>query len=165
MPLGTPYPCVVERVREVLRGREIGGRCALAVDATGVGAPVVELLRAGHPGCEIAAVTITGGERESCSAGSSGNNWSVPKRDLIAGLQVLIERGELKIARHMRETGTLVRELIGLRISTRISTNHTGHTRIGADGYGEHDDLAIALALACWRARKTKNEFGLRRLF
>ena len=26
--------------------------------------------------------------------------------------------------------------------------------RIGADGYGQHDDLVVALALAVWRARK-----------
>jgi hypothetical protein len=31
------------------------------------------------------------------------------------------------------------------------------HTRIGADGYGEHDDLVIALSLACWRARRRPN--------
>jgi hypothetical protein len=28
---------------------------------------------------------------------------------------------------------------------------------VGADGYGEHDDLVIALALACWRARRRQN--------
>jgi hypothetical protein len=30
--------------------------------------------------------------------------------------------------------------------------------------YGEHDDLVIALALACWRARRREIGFGTRRL-
>jgi hypothetical protein len=36
--------------------------------------------------------------------------------------------------------------------------------RIGADGYGEHDDLVIALALAVWRAKRRENGFGSQRL-
>ena len=39
-----------------------------------------------------------------------------------------------------------------------------GRLRIGADGSGEHDDLAIALALACWRARRPMNGYGRHRL-
>jgi hypothetical protein len=39
-----------------------------------------------------------------------------------------------------------------------------GKVRMGADGYGEHDDLVIALALACWRARRRENGFGGGRL-
>ena len=35
-----------------------------------------------------------------------------------------------------------------------MSTGVSGHLRIGAaDRSGEHDDLVIALALACWRAK------------
>ena len=29
-----------------------------------------------------------------------------------------------------------------------------GRVRMGAEGCGEHDDPVIALALACWRARR-----------
>ena len=63
-------------------------------------------------------------------------------------MQVLLEKGELRIAKRMREVGSLVRELLDLRMTTRSS----GAVWIGAGGYGQHDDLAIALALACWRA-------------
>src|ERR1700728_1953731 len=89
--LGTLYPNVVERVREITQHRELAGNCALAIDGTGVGAPVVDMLRAARLGCDIAAVTITGGDRE--------HQNSVPKRDLMAGVQVLLERDELKLAR------------------------------------------------------------------
>jgi hypothetical protein len=43
LPLGTAYPEVVERVREVVQRPRVQGRCIVAVDATGVGAPVVEM--------------------------------------------------------------------------------------------------------------------------
>ncbi len=99
-PLGMPYPQVVERVKEVVRAGVAEGGCALAVDATGVGAPVVEMLRGALfnmkvPGCELAAVSITGGDRERYAGGV----WNVPKKDLMAGLQVLLERGVANRAR------------------------------------------------------------------
>ncbi len=62
--LGTPYPMVVASLREMVWRKEVRGRCALVVDGTGVGAPVVDMLRGAGLGCEITAVTITGGERE-----------------------------------------------------------------------------------------------------
>ena len=87
VPLGTPYPGVVARVREITRNiAMMAGRCALAVDGTGVGAPVVDMLRAARLGCDISPVTITGGDQSH----RNGTAWSVPKRDLIAVVQVLL---------------------------------------------------------------------------
>jgi threonine dehydrogenase-like Zn-dependent dehydrogenase len=141
LPLGTPYPVVVERMREIVQSDELCGDCALAVDATGVGVPVVDMLRAARLGCEVMAVTITGGGRESAG--------SVPKRDLLAGVEVLLEKGQLRIGK-VREAARLGRELMAMRT--------------GKDG-GEHDDLVIALALACWRARRRRmNGEGTRRI-
>jgi hypothetical protein len=156
VPLGTPYPGVVDRVREIMRNGELARNCALAVDATGVGAPVVDMLRAARLGCDISAVTITGGERQH----HTGTMWSVPKRDLLAVVHVLLERGELKLARGLQELGPLIRELTDVRSTTVAS----GRVRLGADGCGEHDDLVIALALACWRAKRGQIGFGTARL-
>jgi hypothetical protein len=158
MPLGTPYPGVVARVTEMVQDDELRGRCALVVDGTGVGAPVVDLLRGARLGCELSAVTITGGDRE----GQNGNVWSVPKRDLIAGVQLALEQGELRIARELRESGALVRELLDMRMTVVGS----GRVRLGADGCREHDDLVIALALAVWRGKRKvgMNSFGRQRL-
>jgi hypothetical protein len=116
LALGTTYPAVVARVREIARGEELVGRCALAVDATGLGEPVVEMLRAAGLGCEMAAVTITGGERET-QVGRE--EWNVPKRDLLTGVQVLLERGELRIAGNLKGIGALVRELMDVRLTVR----------------------------------------------
>jgi hypothetical protein len=156
VPLGTPYPGVVERVRGITRHGELAGNCALAVDGTGVGAPVVDMLRAARLGCDIAAVTITGGDRQH----QKGSVWSVPKRDLLAVVQLMLERGELRIARGLRELGPLMRELSDVRSTAGVG----GRVRLGADGCGEHDDLVIALALACWRAKRGQVGFGEGRL-
>ena len=37
--------------------------------------------------------------------------------------------------------------------------------RVGADGFGQHDDLVIALALACWAGTGAKPREPGRRLF
>src|SRR5690348_13360520 len=69
LSLGTPYPLVVQRIaRIVSRLRQ----CAVIVDATGVGEPVVDSLRRAGLGCEITAVTITAGQRET----RTGSNYS-----------------------------------------------------------------------------------------
>src|SRR5213080_4767292 len=50
--LGTPYPDVVARVVKVLGSRALAaGHRHLVVDATGVGRPVVDLLRAAEMDC------------------------------------------------------------------------------------------------------------------
>lgn len=156
VPLGTPYTSVVARVRRLVQDEKLAGQVAVVVDATGVGAPVVDLMRSARLGCEVTAVSITGGERTS----QTGSVWNVPKRDLIAGVQVLLERGELKISRGLRDSRALVKELLDVR----MTSTGAGKVRLGADGGGEHDDLAIALALACWRAQRKTNGFGPVRL-
>lgn len=156
LPLGTPYTGVVRRVSEIARHPELRADCRLVVDATGVGAPVVELLRSARLPCRLTAVTITGGDQ----AHGHGEDWHVPKRDLLAGVQVLLEGGQLKIHKTLGEAATLVRELTDIRMHQRPS----GRLGMGADGYGEHDDLALAVALACWRARRREIGQGTQRL-
>ena len=76
---------------ELLRDPQLAGTSRLTVDATGVGAPVVEMLRGVRLGVTVKHVTITSG----AAAHGVGENWSVPKRDLMAGLVVLLEQGQL----------------------------------------------------------------------
>lgn len=152
--LGTPYLQVVERVRRLAGNPKLAGQVMVVVDSTGLGAPVVELLKGARLGCEVVAVTITGGER----ATQTGGVWNVPKADLVAGLQVLLERGQLKIARRLKDSYALVKELLDMKAVKAAGAS--GRVRYGADGAGEHDDLVIALALGCWRAQRRGNGFG-----
>jgi len=156
MPLGTAYTAVTTRVVALAQSPALRGDCRLVVDATGVGMPVVDMLREARPGCEMAAVSITGGQGQRFD----GKVWHVPKLDLLARLQGLLEQKRLRIARGMRESGTLVRELTDMRSTRRAS----GRLRVGADGAGQHDDLALAVALAVWMGRKGKIGEQRRRL-
>ena len=69
VPLGTPYPDVVERVARVTGSPELAGRCHLIVDATGVGRPVVDLLRRAKTECSLIPVIITRGRRRGFQGG------------------------------------------------------------------------------------------------
>lgn len=130
LALGTPYTVAARRVEAV--AAKLGGRCEVAVDATGLGAPVVDLLRESRMPCrELAPVVITGGERGH----QNGGRWYVPKRDLIGQVQLLLEREELWIAQKLKETRALVRELVQMRMKGKQET---------------HADLVLAVALACW---------------
>ena len=158
MSLGTPYTRVVERVAEVSRDRVLNGYCHLTFDGSGSGIPVEEMLRAvgteaGWRG--MTAVTITGGDTMRQASGyGMGERWNVPRRDLLSGVQVLLEKGELKIAGRLKESRALVRELVRMR-------------RRGPGGEGpeeEHDDLAMAVALACWQATRPKVGLGFGRV-
>lgn len=156
VPLGTPYTLIADRIRRLVQDPQLAGRVAVAIDATGVGAPVVDLLRAARLGCDVTAVSITGGDRES----HSGRTHNVPKRDLIAGVQLLLEHGQLRIARRLPAAFQLVKELVDVRATP---TANPARPRLGADGGGEHDDLVIAVSLACWRAtRGTIGHRGVR---
>lgn len=117
---------------------------------------MLEMLRAARLPCRPTAVTITAGEHSH----DRGGEWSVPKKDLMAGLLVLLENGQLRIPRGLAEADRLLKELGDIRMSPRAG----GRVGMGAEGYGEHDDLALALALACWRAQRKEIGFGTRRL-
>jgi hypothetical protein len=156
MPLGTPYTAVTGRIVELARNPKLRGERQLVVDATGVGMPVVDMLRAAQPGCGIAAVWITGGQGERFD----GKVWHVPKLELLARLQTLLETKRLRIADRMREAGTLGRELLDIKSARRAS----GRLKVGAEGAGEHDDLALAVALAVWVGRRAAAGEQSRRL-
>jgi hypothetical protein len=148
--LGTPYPEVVERVRAVVRAKPLVGRCTLVMDATGVGAPVLDLLRRAQLGCGIEPVILTGGERESHGDGV----WCVPKQDLVTGLRVMLEKRELGLPAKFGASRVLVKELAEME----TWTGGRGGLKFGARRDGTHDDLVMASALACWRARRRQPE-------
>jgi hypothetical protein len=146
LPLGMKYPEVEDWVVRRMEGVAKHGECELAVDATGVGRPVVDHLREAGLKCRIRAVMVTGGQTER----SEGGYDYVPKRDLMAGLQMLFEYGELKIAKRLQHVEALRKEMADMRM--RVTP--AGNEQYGAWREGEHDDLVFAVALACWGAKK-----------
>jgi hypothetical protein len=146
LPLGTPFPEVEAWTRDVVASVARLGSCELAVDATGVGGPVVDHLRSSGLGCGMRAVKLTGGQ----VGRSEGEYDYVPKKDLIAGLEVLMEFGELKIASSLTMLAEFKKELAAMELRVTDAGNET----FGARKDGEHDDMVIAVSLACWLAGK-----------
>ena len=135
LPLGTEYTRVAARVARVATALAPRGPVTVVVDATGVGKPVVEMLRREGIGKQLVPVVITGG----LTVSESGGLFSVGKRELISELRILVERRELGIAWDLEGMDILVEEMAGMRASTLS---------------GDRDDAVIALALAVWRARR-----------
>ena len=135
--LGTSYPRVMERVRELARDVAMAGRLTVVVDGSGVGEPVLDVLRELGVDGELVGVTITGGEKV---AAAGGGRWLVPKKEVVVGLQGMVVRRELEVCSDLRMREDLVEELVGMGRSLR------------AEG-GGHDDLVMAVGLAAWRVR------------
>jgi hypothetical protein len=144
-PLGTGYPEVADGVRRLIaqlpRRRR---RPELVVDATGVGRPVVEMMRAA--GLAAIGVMITAGFDELEKA---RDDWRVPKRTLAGRMQVVLQQARLKIAADMALTPVLTRELQNFRAKINIDTGSEGFE---AWREADHDDLVLAAAVAVWRA-------------
>jgi hypothetical protein len=164
-PLRTPYTEIAEAVADLMRSEQLNGveydpsrrrtaktRSELLVDKTGVGAGVTDLLKA--KGLLFTPITIHSGETVSNDKGT----YNVPKKDLIAALEVPFDIGTLKVAEGLELWPTLKEELLNFRRKQNRKTNHISfeHWR-----EGDHDDLVLACAMACWGAMARR---GLRAL-
>lgn len=141
LPLGTPYPGVVTHVERLLKRPPFLGRAELVIDHTGVGRPVFDLFIT--RGVSPIGVSITSGDVETFDANGA---WRVPKLTLISRLQALLHDSRLKIHRDLPEARTLTAELQDFKAEVTDS----GYWRFGARS-GKHDDLVLAVAIACWR--------------
>ncbi len=154
LPLGLPYPVMVERiarlVERVQRVTVHGQRpdpVELVLDATGVGAAVVELvLPLVH--CPVHAVTITATGR---AAKREQGRWSVPKADLVGAVATALQTGWLRIGSAVPQAQELTRELLAMTAKITPAGNRQFEAAAGS-----HDDLVLAVALAVWRLNVPK---------
>jgi hypothetical protein len=138
--LGVSYPEQVQRVR-TLQADPLLRAAPLVVDQTGVGRAVLDSLRAAR--LRPIGVTIHGGDTVT----HEGSEWRVPKRDLVAVVAVLLQARRLKIADALPDAPTLVHELANFRLTIDPRTAHDSYA---AWREQDHDDLVLAVALACW---------------
>jgi hypothetical protein len=144
LPLGTRYPAVIERLREITQTRPLADKPkCLVVDRTGVGAAVVDSFV--HAGITPVSVAIHGGSE--VSQDPDRFDYRVPKRDLVSTVQVLLQNGRLRVAKGLREAQTLKQELLNFRVKIDPRTAHDSYSHWRE---GDHDDLVLATALACW---------------
>lgn len=71
----------------------------------------------------------------------------MPKRDLVSAVQVLMQNERLKISRSLALAETLRKELLTFRVKIDPRTAHYAYEHWRE---GEHGDLVLATAMACW---------------
>ena len=145
LPLGTPYPAVADRVADIVeRAREKTRDATIVnVDATGVGQPVVDLLRERVHRAQVVAVYFTHGDQRSEALERGYPRVTLGKALLVSRLQALLQTGRLHLPR-TREAEVLSGELLNYE----IRVNEDANDRYGAFRVGTHDDLVTALGLA-----------------
>lgn len=160
VPLGTPYPQMVRDVRAILDS--LHAPYAFVIDATGVGRPIVDLFRELPAAMAMVryapgqvpmppasyfpiALTLTHGE-VATKVPDRIDEWHVPKRDVILQLQVATQQERIRVARSLPDAALFVKEVQNFRWKVTKDGNDT----YGAWRDGEHDDLLLAVAVACW---------------
>jgi hypothetical protein len=145
-PLKTEYTVVVADVVALVTSKLLPSWPRLAIDRSGVGGPVVSMIRdalGAFGQVEVWGVSITGG------SGLRLAGWRdlhVAKPELIGALRVALEGGKLKVDSNadgvpIRNSDVLRRELTDF--TAKLSSTGTETT----GGKSEHDDTVIAACL------------------
>ena len=143
LPLNMTYEAIAAKLRSVIRSLPNAKNVTLVMDATGCGAPFVDLLRKQPVGALTMPVTITASGAPSMTNGAH----RISKTDLMKSLNYLISSPDFKINAPAEDHRAIMQELQNIRMLSSTS----GAMRFTSS---EQDDLVMALALAAWPARK-----------
>jgi hypothetical protein len=147
-PLHTAYTQIAEDVAGLVSKPPLAG-CVLGVDKTGVGAGVLEIIKAARPDAMIRPVWITAGAEVTYEHGT----FRVPKTELVGAVTAILESGRLAIPPINAEAVTLGKELKAFRAKVTAS----GHEQLEADWRSrQHDDLCLALAIAAFLSERRR---------
>lgn len=155
--LDTPYPRIVADTMALARDLTPDGMVTIAIDKTGVGAPVLDLfidaLRgpdAIQPAPSLFGIFIHGGN----TVIRDGRGFNVPKRDLVHQVQTTLQTGLLTISPDIPETPTLTAELAAFDFKLDARTGHDVYGAAEDWRDRSHDDLVLAVAIATWMAKQ-----------
>jgi hypothetical protein len=145
-PMGTPYREIFASVRTMLRSPPVH-QTILAVDTTGVGQAVLELLEetlSGQVSCLLCRACIT-----SCMtiANVASANQCIPKKELVGVLQVLLQNRRLQIPRSLPHAQVLLNELLTFKMKLKAPK---ADQALQDWRKGPQDDLIFAIGLAAF---------------
>ena len=146
LPAGTPRLTIISRVRALTPKHSTGTHRFvpryLIVDATGVGLSAIDAFRAAHL---FPMPVVIGGDEVWYGDGF----YRVPKRELARSVKMLFEKHWLDASEELALWDLLKDELRDFGASVSIGPVRESENSWRA---GEHDDLVLAAALACWYA-------------
>ncbi len=146
--LGTAYHRIVDRIGGILRDEDLRGETMVVPDATGVGVPIIQMMRE-RGVTPMTPISIHGGMTVSPN---DFGGYSVPKRDLVTALTIVVQSRRLRVASDVKYRAQLVHEMQSFTLKTTKSGNDTYEALMEKD----HDDLVMALAMAIWLAERRK---------
>jgi hypothetical protein len=157
LPLHTRYPEVARRLAAVIGGlrERADWPPELYVDATGLGQPVIDLLKEPLQNVEPVPVYFTHGDQRTEKIEEGRRSVKLGKAWLTSHLQTLLQSRRLHLPR-TREAEELIKELLEFEIHIDESANE----KYGAFRVGTHDDLVTALGLATQRDRGFTNAWA-----
>jgi hypothetical protein len=143
-PRGTAYTDIVAHIVGQARRPELSADRAprICVDATGVGAPVMEMFRTAlrpHPLIECWSVVITAG-RAVNQAGP--RSIHVAKVELAGCIRSVLESSRLRVPAELEFAAALKRELGDFTVKVTPAGNETVEA-----GAGQYDDLIMCVAI------------------
>lgn len=141
-PIGTSYYDIAERTAGRFGDPRLKIRGKLIVDQTGVGKPVMDILR--KFGMKPLGITITGGYQVT-EDGHGGFN--VPKRDLVSALVSMYYGNLIAVMGSLKEAEEFKNELQHFSVK---QNKNTGFESFESDEANVHDDLVISVALIAW---------------
>ncbi|MBB3665950.1 hypothetical protein FB384_004909 [Prauserella sediminis] len=149
--LGTEYLDLAKMATSLAGAFHAAGhQTVLSIDATGIGAAVVEMARRNRPGLHICAITI-GSSRTL--ARTDEHDYTVGKHRLTETLQVALEQSGISLP----DSDGGVATMDQLRRFARRPTRSGYHKHEAASG---HDDLVLALELALWTGDTLHDEYA-----
>jgi hypothetical protein len=173
--LGTPYDVIARRVADLICELEPQGafgelgQVTLSVDGTGVGRGICDMLDTelkrrgtttkGMPKVDFRRVSVTGSNTTLKRPDRSNGYWSVPKRDLVFPAVACFQRGQIRIAKGIKDRDALVHELKNYSRKTNIAS---GTMAFEPWRESDHDDLLFAVCLSLWGWQTRKGNTTLR---
>lgn len=149
LPLGSGYPEVLAHLHALFAPPPWSTRDGLLIDVGGVGLPVFQLIEAAG----FAPVGIF--SHRGVSVTRDGAVWHVPKRDLVAAAQVVLQTRRVQFDPRRPFVTEMVHELENYRMTQDPAT---GHESYAAWREKEHDDLVFAFSMVCWWGDKLARE-------
>ncbi|MGZ4846414.1 MAG: phage terminase large subunit family protein [Halobacteriota archaeon] len=157
-PLRTPYTDIAAEVAHIddqlkVKARIKGKQCEItyALDATGVGQGVTELVAQAMPNATIMRCYLTGGI-------TPATDWDlrevrIPKGQMVSTLIALFDANRLHLSKRSKEIDAMVTELENFELHLTDEGKDTYGAKIG-----KHDDLVCALGLACFVSAHVYND-------
>ncbi len=144
--IGTSYGDIREKIVRLFDTEPLSNS-RLMIDGTGIGRPALRFFREATIQAQIKALTITNADLGKANIGVG---ISVPKQDLVAVLQLLLQARRLKVAPTLPEAETLINEFSNFKTKKPTASGES------LDFWREapHDDLVLAVAIAAWEGER-----------